>query len=300
VALGVNDGNMEEGSLRCDANISLRPAGATALGVKTEVKNMNSFRNLQRALEFEIQRQTKLLDAGEPVVQETRLWDADGGITLSMRGKEEAHDYRYFPEPDLVPLAPPPEWIEQIRRSLPELPEARRARFASQYALPDYDARVLTDSRARADYFEAVVRQGADPKQAGNWVKDELLGLLNKEGKAIEESPISPERLGEMLILLKKGSITGKMAKAVFEEMYATGKAPGDIVREKGLTVMTDTGALEAILDEVIAQNPAAVAELKAGKAGSKNFLVGQVMKKTQGKADPQLVNALLTKKLAS
>jgi aspartyl-tRNA(Asn)/glutamyl-tRNA(Gln) amidotransferase subunit B len=298
--LEVCDGNMEEGSLRCDANISLRPAGATALGVKTEVKNMNSFRNLQRALEFEIQRQTKLLDAGEPVVQETRLWDADGGITLSMRGKEEAHDYRYFPEPDLVPLAPPPEWIEQIRRSLPELPEARRARFASQYALPDYDARVLTDSRARADYFEAVVRQGADPKQAGNWVKDELLGLLNKEGKAIEESPISPERLGEMLILLKKGSITGKMAKAVFEEMYATGKAPGDIVREKGLTVMTDTGALEAILDEVIAQNPAAVAELKAGKAGSKNFLVGQVMKKTQGKADPQLVNALLTKKLAS
>ncbi len=298
--LEVCDGNMEEGSLRCDANISLRPAGAAALGVKTEVKNMNSFRNLQRALEFEIQRQTKLLDAGDPVVQETRLWDADAGITLSMRGKEEAHDYRYFPEPDLVPLAPAPEWIEEIRRSIPELPEARRARFASQYGLPEYDARVLTDTKARADYFEAVVRQGADAKQAGNWIKDELLGLLNKEGKEIEQSPIPPERLGEMLTLLKEGKISGKIAKTVFEEMYTTGKPPVDIVRDKDLTVITDTAALEAIIDEVIAQNPAAVTEFRAGKAASKNFLVGQVMKATQGKADPKLVNALLTKKLAN
>ncbi len=298
--LDVCDGNMEEGSLRCDANVSLRPAGSTALGVKAEVKNMNSFRNLQRALEYEIQRQAKLLDAGERVEQETRLWDADAGVTLSMRGKEEAHDYRYFPEPDLVPLVPPAEWIEQIRRSLPELPEARRARFVAQYGLPEYDARVLTDSKARADYYEAAVRTGADPKQAGNWIKDELLGLLNNEGKEIEQSPILPERLGELLKLLKEGTISGKIAKTVFEEMYTTGKAPGDIVREKGLTVITDAGALEAIVDEVIAEHPGPVAEFRAGKAGSKNFLVGQVMKKTQGKADPKLVNNLLARKLTS
>ncbi len=294
------DGNMEEGSLRCDANVSLRPAGSAGFGVKTEVKNMNSFRNVQRALEYEIQRQAEVLDEGGEVVQETRLWDAEAGVTLSMRGKEEAHDYRYFPEPDLVPLAPPPDWIEEIRRSLPELPEARRARFVSQYGLPEYDARVLADTKARADYFEAVIRTGADPKQAGNWVKDELLGLLNKEGKEIEQSPIPAERLGEMLRLLKEGTISGKIAKIVFEEMYTTGKAPTDIVREKGLVVIADAGALEAIVDQVVAENPAAVAEFRAGKAGSKNYLVGQVMKATQGKADPKLVNDLLAKKLAS
>jgi aspartyl-tRNA(Asn)/glutamyl-tRNA(Gln) amidotransferase subunit B len=293
------DGNMEEGSLRCDANVSLRPAGSTEFGVKTEVKNMNSFRNVQRALEFEIQRQAQVLDGGGRVVQETRLWDAEGGATRSMRGKEEAHDYRYFPEPDLVPLAPPPAWIEEIRRSLPELPEARRARFMTQYGLPEYDARVLTDSRARADYFEAVARAAKDPKQAGNWIKDELLGHLNKEGKEIEQSPVSPERLAELLQLLEVGTISGKIAKAVFEEMYAAGKAPADIVREKGLTVIADAGALEAVVEKVIAQNAQAVAEFKAGKAGSKNYLVGQVMKATQGKADPKLVNDLLAKKLA-
>jgi len=294
------DGNMEEGSLRCDANVSLRPAGSTGFGVKTEVKNMNSFRNVQRALEFEIRRQAEILDGGGQVVQETRLWDAEAGATLAMRGKEEAHDYRYFPEPDLVPLAPPAAWIEEIRRSLPELPEARRARFVAQYGLPEYDARVLTDSKARADYFEAVAKLAVDAKQAGNWVKDELLGLLNKEGKEIEQSPIPPERLGELLQLLEKGTISGKIAKAVFEEMYATGKAPGDIVREKGLTVIADAGALEAIIEKVLAEHPAAVAEFRAGKAGSKNYLVGQVMKATQGKADPKLVNDLLSKKLAS
>ncbi len=294
------DGNMEEGSLRCDANVSLRPAGFSAFGVKTEVKNMNSFRNVQRALEYEIQRQAKVLDEGGQVVQETRLWDAEAGATLSMRGKEEAHDYRYFPEPDLVPLAPPPGWIEEIRRALPELPEARRARFVAQYGLPEYDARVLTDSRARADYFEAAARLAKDPKQAGNWIKDELLGLLNKEGKEIEQSPIPPERLGELLKLLGEGTVSGKIAKAVFEEMYATGKAPGDIVREKGLTVITDAAAIEAIVDQVIAAHAPAVAEFKAGKAGSKNYLVGQVMKASRGKADPKLVNDLLARKLSA
>jgi len=298
--LDVCDGNMEEGSLRCDANVSIRPAGSTDFGVKVEVKNMNSFRNLQRALEYEIRRQAGVLDEGGRVVQETRLWDADAGVTRSMRGKEEAHDYRYFPEPDLVPLAPPAGWIEEIRRSLPELPGARRARFVAQYGLPEYDACVLTDTRARADYFEAVAKLAKDPKQAGNWIKDELLGLLNKEGKEIEQSPIPPDRLGEMLQLLGNGTISGKIAKTVFEEMYATGKAPGDIVREKGLTVIADAGALEAIVDQVIAKSPAAVAEFKAGKAGSKNYLVGQVMKATQGKADPKLVNDILAKKLAS
>jgi len=293
------DGNMEEGSLRCDANVSLRAADSTALGVKTEVKNMNSFRNVQRALEFEIRRQAQILDGGGQVVQETRLWDADAGVTLSMRGKEEAHDYRYFPEPDLAPLAPPPEWTEEIRRSIPELPEARRTRFVAHYGLPEYDARVLTDTRVRADYFETVVAQGAEPKQAGNWVKDELLGLLNKEGKEIEQSPIPPERLGELLQLLKAGTISGKIAKTVFEEMYATGKAPGDIVREKGLQVIADADALEAIVEKVIAQHPQAVAEFKAGKAASKNFLVGQVMKETKGKADPKLVNDFLNRELA-
>jgi len=298
--LDVCDGNMEEGSLRCDANVSIRPAGSTDFGVKVEVKNMNSFRNLQRALEYEIRRQAGVLDEGGRVVQETRLWDADAGVTRSMRGKEEAHDYRYFPEPDLVPLAPPAGWIEEIRRSLPELPGARRARFVAQYGLPEYDACVLTDTRARADYFEAVAKLAKDPKQAGNWIKDELLGLLNKEGKEIEQSPIPPDRLGEMLQLLGNGTISGKIAKTVFEEMYATGKAPGDIVREKGLTVIADAGALETIVAQVIAKSPAAVAEFKAGKAGSKNYLVGQVMKATQGKADPKLVNDILAKKLAS
>ena len=263
VYLEACDGNMEEGSLRCDANVSIRPAGGTGFGVKTEVKNMNSFRNVQRALEFESQRQAKALDEGGQVVQETRLWDAESGTTRSMRGKEEAHDYRYFPEPDLVPLAPAPDWIEEIRRSLPELPEARRARFVAQYGLPEYDARVLTDTRARADYFEAVARVAKDPKQAGNWVKDELLGHLNKEGKEIEQSPIAPERLGELLELLGKGTISGKIAKAVFEEMHATGKAPADIVRDKGLTVITDAGALEAIVESVLGQFPQAVAEFK-------------------------------------
>ena len=215
-------------------------------------------------------------------------------------GTKEAHDYRYFPEPDLVPLAPPAEWIQEMRRSLPELPEARRARFVAQYGPPEYDARVLTDTKARADYFEAVLRQGAEPKQAGNWVKDELLGLLNKEGKGIEQSSVPPKRLGELLKLLAEGTIIGKIAKAVFEEMYATGKAPADIVREKGLVVIADAGALEGIIQDVLARHPAAVTKFKAGKAGSKNFLVGQVMKATQGKADPKLVNDLLAKKLAS
>ena len=298
--LDVCDGNMEEGSLRCDANVSVRPAGSETFGVKTEVKNMNSFRNMQRALEYEITRQAALLDGGGTVVQETRLWDAEAGVTLSMRSKEEAHDYRYFPDPDLVPLAPSAEWIEAIRRTLPELPEARRARFVRDYGLPEYDARVLTDTKARADYFEAVARAAKDPKQAGNWIKDELLGHLNKEGKEIDQSPVPPERLAELLTLLAQGKISGKIAKAVFEEMYGTGKAAGDIVQEKGLTVIADVGALETIVDQVIAKSPAAVAEFKAGKAGAKNFLVGQVMKATQGKADPKLLNELLTKKLAS
>ncbi len=295
VFLGVCDGNMEEGSFRCDANVSVRPRGSAALGVKVEVKNMNSFKNVQKALDYEIRRQIKALHEGESLVQETRLWNADQEITLSMRSKEHAHDYRYFPDPDLVPLVVEPIWIEEIRRNLPELPEAKRWRFVRDYGIPEYDAGVLTAGKELAEYYEACVRAHNDPKAVSNWVMVELLGRLNKDGKDIRQSPIPAARLGAMLDLLAKGAISGKMAKEFFDEMYALGSDPADILKKKGAQI-TDAAAIADIIQSVLAQHGGPVAEFKAGKQTAFNFLVGQVMKATKGKANPKVVNELLLK----
>jgi aspartyl-tRNA(Asn)/glutamyl-tRNA(Gln) amidotransferase subunit B len=296
--LEICDGNMEEGSMRCDANISLRPVGSETLGVRTELKNMNSFRNVQRALEFEVRRQRALLEAGEPVIQETRLWDAGRGVTVSMRGKEEAHDYRYFPDPDLVPIAIDPVWIEEIRSTLPELPDAKRERFMRDYALPLYDAQVLTGSRALADYFEAVMRYFPQPKIVSNWMMSELLRELKRDEREIEACPVQPENLGELLQLIDTGVVSGKIAKTVFEEMYATGKTAKAIVEAKGLVQVKDEGTIEAVVDEVLSENAAEVEQYRGGKEKLFGFFVGQVMKKTKGKANPKLVNEMLRGKL--
>lgn len=298
--LEICDGNMEEGSMRCDANISLRPVGTEPLGVKTELKNMNSFRNVQRALEFEIRRQTALLQSGEEIVQETRLWDAARNVTLSMRGKEEAHDYRYFPDPDLVPIVVAPEWIETLRSEIPELPDAKRERFIGDYGLPPYDAQVLTSSKALANYFEAALRTFPQPKIVSNWIMSELLRLLNRDNRDIEACPVAPENLAELLHLIDGGTVSGKIAKTVFEEMYATGKRARGVVEEKGLVQVKDEGAIEAVVEAVLAENPTEVALYRGGKDKLLGFFVGQIMKKTRGKANPKLVNEILLKKLSS
>ncbi|MFQ5882660.1 MAG: Asp-tRNA(Asn)/Glu-tRNA(Gln) amidotransferase subunit GatB [Candidatus Methylomirabilales bacterium] len=296
--LGVSQGNMEEGNLRCDANVSVRPTGSSDFGVKTEVKNMNSFRHVQRALEHEIQRQITLLESGRPVVQETRLWDAEQGITLPMRGKEEAHDYRYFPEPDLVPLEVSRAWVEEIERSLPELPAQRRLRVVQVYGLPEYDAAVLTATKALVEYFEECVQLHRDPKLVSNWIMSELLGYLNREGKEIIESPIAPTQLAALLKLIREGIISSKIAKVVFEEMYQTGKSPETIVQEKGLVQITDREELSRIVDQVLVDNPGPVSDFKGGKEKALTALVGAVMRLTKGKANPQLINDLLREKL--
>ncbi|MGQ9920565.1 MAG: Asp-tRNA(Asn)/Glu-tRNA(Gln) amidotransferase subunit GatB [Desulfobacca sp.] len=292
--LEICDGNMEEGSLRCDANISLKPQGSTTLGVRTELKNMNSFRNVQRALEYEIRRQRSLLEAGENIVQETRLWDANRGKTYSMRGKEEAHDYRYFPDPDLVPLVISPEWIEAVRATLPELPDAKKARFMSQYDLPEYDAGVLTAEKALADYFEACVRTFPQAKKVSNWIMSELMRELKKDDRGIETCAVSPQALGRLLALVEEGTISGKIAKSVFSDMIATGQDPDAIVKAKGLGQISDTSALEALAREILAANSKEVADFKAGKTKVMGFFVGEIMKKTKGQANPKLVNQLL------
>lgn len=297
--LGVSQGNMEEGNLRCDANVSVRPAGSTDLGVKTEVKNMNSFKNVQRALEYEIERQIRRLKSGQPIVQETHLWDATQGITLPMRGKEEAHDYRYFPEPDLVPLEISPAWVAEIAASLPEFPAERRQRFVQVYGLPEYDAAVLTASKALADFFEECTQRHRDVKLVSNWIMSELLGYLNREGKEITESPVTPAQLAGLLKLIQEGVISGKIAKVVFEEMYQTGKSPEAIIREKELIQITDQEELGRIVDQVLAENPGPVSDFRGGKEKALTALVGAVMRATKGKANPQLVNDLLREKLA-
>ena len=299
VYLDVCDGNMEQGSFRCDANISVRPMGQEALGVKTEVKNMNSFRNVERALAFEIDRQIDLLRSGGAVVQETRLWDADNGSTQSMRGKEEAHDYRYFPDPDLIPLVIDREWIEEVRAGLPELPAARRERFVRDYGLPPYDAGVLTSSRPMADYFEACAGMDTDPKAVSNWIMGDLLRMLNEDEREITDCPVTPADLAGLLSLIDKGTISGKIAKTVFEEMYRTGEKPGAIVEAKGLVQVTDEGEIAGIVDEVLAANAENVARYKAGTEKLFGFFVGQVMKATKGKANPKIVNELLRKALS-
>ncbi len=299
IYLGVCDGNMEEGSLRCDANISLRRRGAAEYGVKVEIKNMNSFKNVQRALEFEAKRQAKALAAGERIVQETRLWEADKGYTLSMRSKEYAHDYRYFPEPDLVPLKVEQRWVDQLRTTLPELPAARQQRFVSQYGLPAYDADLLTQGRALADYYETAAREYPKPKIVSNWVLSELLRELpGDDEQAIARCPIPPKNLARLLALIDDGTISGKIAKDVFEKMYRSGEEAEAIVKREGLVQVADAGALAAVVDQVLAANAAAVEDWKKGKKQSLGFLVGQVMKATQGKANPAIVNQLLLEKL--
>ncbi len=298
VWLGVNDGNMEEGSLRCDANVSVRPRGTTTLGTKAEVKNLNSFRFLQKALEHEIARQIEVLSGGGRVVQETRLWDAEAGRTVSMRSKEEAHDYRYFPEPDLPPVVVDAARIERIRSAMPELPDARRRRFAEQYALPEYDAGQLTESRGLAEYFEAVVKAGAPPKSASNWMMGELARTLKERGLDIAASPVPADRLAGLVALIEAGTISGSMAKGVFEKMLATGRAAGEIVAAEGLTQIDDESQIAALVADVLAKHPDPVAQYRGGKTTTFGFLVGQVMKAAGGKANPKRVNELLKKAL--
>jgi aspartyl-tRNA(Asn)/glutamyl-tRNA(Gln) amidotransferase subunit B len=290
---------MEEGSLRCDANISLKPAGAAQLGTKVEIKNMNSFRNVQRALEFEVARQAEALDRGERIVQETRLWDADRGYTRSMRSKEFAHDYRYFPEPDLVPLKLDPGWIAELRTALPELPRARRQRFAADYGLPAYDAALLTQSRALAEYYEAAVREFPQPKLVSNWVMSELLRELpGDDERAIERATVTPARLAGLLRLIDDGTISGKIAKTVFETMVRTGEDAAAIVRREGLTQVADAGALAAMVASAIAANPRAVEDYRKGKTAASKAVVGHVMKASGGKANPAMVSRLVEEEL--
>jgi aspartyl-tRNA(Asn)/glutamyl-tRNA(Gln) amidotransferase subunit B len=300
VWLGVNDGNMEEGSLRCDANVSVRPRGRQALGTKAEVKNLNSFRFLQKALEFEIDRQIDLVSRGGRVAQETRLWDASVGETVSMRSKEEAHDYRYFPEPDLPPVVATAARVDRIRNDMPELPAARRGRFVAALGLTDYDAAQVTSSRAAADFFEAMVKAGAAPKLAANWMMGELARALKDAGRPIDESPVSADALAGLIALIDNGTISGAIAKGVFEKMFATGRGAQEIVQAEGLTQIDDDGQLASAIEEVVAKNHDAVAQYRAGKESTFGFLVGQVMKATKGKANPRRVNELLKKALAA
>ena len=294
--LEICDGNMEEGSFRCDANVSVRLAGADTFGTRTELKNMNSFKHVENALTYEIERQTACLEDRRDVVQETRLWDAAKGVTSPMRGKEEAHDYRYFPDPDLVPLVIDNRWIEEIRASLPELPDAKKARFISDYDLPPYDAGILTSSRALADYFEACVMHFPDPKTVSNWVMGNVLAALKAKNKTIEEAPASAKHLAELLRLIDSGIISGKIAKTVFEEMVEKGNAPEAIVREKGLVQVADPDAIAKVVEEVLGDHAKEVSDYKAGKTKLFGFFVGQVMKATRGKANPKMVNEILKK----
>jgi len=295
----VSDADMEKGNFRCDCNVSIRPVGAQEYGTRAEVKNVNSFKFVQKALEYEIKRQAQILDEGGRVIQETRLFDSSKGVTFSMRSKEEAHDYRYFPEPDLVPIVTANGTIEAIRRTITELPEAKRERFVQEYGLPEYDADMLTQSRALAAYYEEAARLSGQPKVISNWMMGELMRLLNAEGKEIEDCPVRPDRLAGMVKMISDGTISTKIAKTVFEDMYGTGKDAETVVREKGLVQVSDSGAIETIIADVIKANPAQHADYKGGKDKLFGFFVGQVMKASKGKANPELVNELLKKKLA-
>ena len=298
--LDVSNCNMEEGNLRCDANVSMRAAGAAEFGTKTEVKNLNSFRFLHKALAYEMARQIGILEEGGTIRQETRLWDSREQRTYGMRSKEFAHDYRYFPEPDLLPLVITEEWKAQVRQSLPELPDARRQRFIRQYALPEYDAGQLILSRSIANYFEEVAKGSGEPKLAANWVLSELLHLLKNANCEITESPVSADHLAELLRLIQKGSVSGKMAKEILAEMFSTGKAAGVLVSEKGLAQITDEARIDAVARQVIAANPKQVEQYRSGKTATLGWFVGQVMKATRGQANPQLVQGILKKELES
>jgi aspartyl-tRNA(Asn)/glutamyl-tRNA(Gln) amidotransferase subunit B len=296
--LEVCDGNMEQGSFRCDANVSLRPRGREKFGTKVELKNMNSFRHVEKALEFEIQRQRDMLEDGLEIVQETRLWDEKREETFSMRSKEEAHDYRYFPDPDLVPLVIDEDWIEAVRAGLPELPRQRRQRFIDQYGLPEYDADVLTVTKQVSDYFESAVQLHNQPKSVSNWIMGDIMRNLS-DARDIAGFTVTPVHLAAMIALIDKGTISGKIAKKVFEQMAATGKMPEEIVQEQGLVQVSDCGELENAVQAVLDANPQMVQDFRSGKDKVFGFLMGQVMKSTKGKGNPQLLNDILRKKLA-
>jgi aspartyl-tRNA(Asn)/glutamyl-tRNA(Gln) amidotransferase subunit B len=294
VWLGVNDGNMDEGSLRCDANVSVRRAGETRLGIKTEVKNVNSFRYLEKAIQYEIGRHIDVIDHGGRIVQETRLFDAAQGKTYSMRSKEEAHDYRYFPEPDLPPLVVEVERRQAIELALPEFPEPRRRRFIAQYAIPEYDAALLTQTRGLADYFEATAGASGNPKASSNWVMGEILRTMKEKGVGIESVPITPAALAGLIAIVDKGTVSSTVAKDVFAKMYEAGGQAGDIVAAEGLAQISDSSSLDPIVHRVVAAHPDVVAEIRAGKDRKFQFLVGQVMKETKGKGDPKIVTDLM------
>jgi aspartyl-tRNA(Asn)/glutamyl-tRNA(Gln) amidotransferase subunit B len=296
--VGVSTCDMEKGHLRCDANVSVRLRGAEKFGTKAEVKNLNSFRFLKQALDYEIARQVALIEGGGKVLQETRLYNADTGETAGMRSKEHAHDYRYFPEPDLVPLRISEEWLTRVRSGMPELPAVKRARFLGDYGLREYDVQVLTATRDLAEYYEKVVAASGDPKTAANWVTGDLMGMLKAEGKEITESPVTPERLGELVALIAKDEISGKLAKEIFPKMCATGDAAPAIMEREGLKQINDAGALDRIVEEVLARSPKQVEQYRGGKTAVIGYLVGQVMKATRGQANPAAVNELLRTKL--
>jgi aspartyl-tRNA(Asn)/glutamyl-tRNA(Gln) amidotransferase subunit B len=296
--LDISDGNMEEGSFRCDANVSIMPVGSTTFGTRTEVKNLNSFKHVEKALYYEIARQKEILLDGGEVIQETRLWQPDTGRTVSMRGKEDAHDYRYFPDPDLVPLVIDDAWIGRMQSEMPELPAQRKARYIDDYGLPSADATVLTGSRELSDYFETCLAAFNQPKTVANWIMGDLLGLLNANGLDIDQSPVAPEGLAELLKLLGDDVISGKIAKTVFETMAETGKSAKTIVEEKGLVQVSDTSAIDPIVDGIIDAHPDEVGRYRAGQKKLMGFFVGQVMKATKGKANPKIVNEILGKKL--
>jgi aspartyl-tRNA(Asn)/glutamyl-tRNA(Gln) amidotransferase subunit B len=296
--LDICTGDMEKGNFRCDANVSIRPKGQKEFGTRTELKNMNSFRHVEMALEYEIKRQISLLEDGEQVLQETRLWDVNQGITISMRGKEEAHDYRYFPDPDLVPLKIDESWIEEIRKSLPELPSEKRERFVRQYGIPDYDAAILTSRKPLSGYYEEAVGRFNEPKTVSNWMMGDLLRELKRDEREIDQCPVTPQHLAEMLSMMKEGTISGKIAKDVFEEMYRTGERPDKIVRDKGWTQILNTEEIERAIERAMGAHPKLVEDYRKGKEKLFGFFIGEIMKETKGKANPKLVNELLKEKL--
>ena len=297
--IGVSDCDMEKGQLRCDANVSVRLRGATKFGTKVEVKNLNSFRFLKMALEYEIERQVELIESGGTVIQETRLYNAESGKTAGMRSKEQAHDYRYFPEPDLVPLRVSEHWLHEVKSRLPELPAYRRERFVREYGLREYDAEVLTLTRETGDYFEAAAKVNGDGKTTANWVTGDLMGLLKATGKGIPDSPVAAAHLGELVALIGKGELSGKLAKEILPKMFETGASPSAIMDREGLRQISDTSALEKIVDDVLTANPKQVEQFKSGKTTVLGFLVGQVMKASRGQANPTAVNEVLRQKLS-
>lgn len=296
--IGISDCRMEEGSLRCDANVSVRPVGQKELGTKTEIKNINSFKGVEKAIEYEALRQAEILEDGGKIIQETRTWDEKEGVTKSMRTKEEANDYRYFPEPDLAPFTVSEEYIEDIRKTLPELPDERRERYIANFGLSSTDAQYMTNDKDTSDYFEKVVAAGADPKASVNWIMGAFASQLSNAGIEIAKAPVTPENLAKLLALIAKGTISGKIAKKVFAEMWKDGADPEEIVKAQGLVQISDTGALKELVVKVIANNPKAVEDFKAGKKKAVGALVGQIMKETKGKANPKVINELLNDEL--